>query len=185
MISKACAAGAKPAISHSETLAPMISITCAQDAKPPVSHGETIRLGFSAGLPNPLRDAVSPARDRGPGGSKMAPQALEKARFGLGNGAPASAAKRLRQDEDQKPDQPADQRPVDADILQIAADLQFEAADERGGVPIVDHRGDIAADLGPARQDRAQRQQSQAPVDPRPARAVLFEPAAERGRGSR
>ena len=92
-----------------------------------------------------------------------------------------SSAKRSRQGEDHKPDQPANQRAVDADILQVLADLQFEAIDEGGGVPIVDHRGDIAADFGPARQNGAQCEQSEPPVNDRPAPGILFEPPAERG----
>ncbi len=65
--------------------------------------------------------------------------------------AGGSSAKRTRQGEDQKPDQPAHQRAVDANILQVLADLQLQAVDERRGVPIVDNRGDIGADFGPAR----------------------------------
>ena len=66
------------------------------------------------------------------------------------------------QGEDQEPDQSADQRAVDADILQVLADLQLEAVDERGGVPMVDHSGDIGADFRPAGQNGAQRQESRA-----------------------
>jgi hypothetical protein len=39
--------------------------------------------------------------------------------------------------------QEPDQRAVDADTSQILADLQLKAIDKDGGVPIVDHRGDI------------------------------------------
>ena len=79
-------------------------------------------------------------------------------------GTAASSAKRARQGEDQEPDQPADQRSIDADILQVLADLQLKAIDERRSVPVVNHCGDIVADLGPARQDRAQRQESEPPA---------------------
>src|SRR5580700_2715619 len=54
--------------------------------------------------------------------------------------APAPRASELRDqfcdDEDQQTDEAADQGSVDADILQVLADLQLEPVDERGGVPI-------------------------------------------------
>ena len=102
-----------------------------------------------------------------------------------GREAATAAAERPREGEDQEPDQSADQSAVDADILQVLADLQLEAVDERGGVPMVDHSGDIGADFRPAGQNGAQRQESQPPVDPRAARFVLFEPPAECAGGGR
>jgi hypothetical protein len=76
--------------------------------------------------------------------------------------------------------QEPDQRAVDADTSQILADLQLKAIDKDGGVPIVDHRGDIGTDFRPAGQHRAQRQQPEPPVDPRPARGLIFQPPAGR-----
>ena len=70
-------------------------------------------------------------------------------------GAANSPSKCLRQGEDQKPDQSADQCAIDADVLQVLADLQLNAIYERRGVPIIDHRGDIAADFRPAGQYRS------------------------------
>src|SRR5450755_1153561 len=51
-------------------------------------------------------------------------------------------------DEDQQSNQAADQRAVDADVLQVLADLQLEAVDQGRGVPGLHHIGDEGADLG-------------------------------------
>jgi hypothetical protein len=50
-------------------------------------------------------------------------------------------------------------------MLQVLADLQFQAVDDCRGVSVVDHRRDIGADFGSARQDRAQRQEPEPPID--------------------
>src|SRR6185437_13541362 len=79
----------------------MISMTCAAGAKPPASHSETIPFAFMCsrpGLSKPLREARLPGarpKERKPqriGESKMAPQALEKAQFGIANGAREAGA---------------------------------------------------------------------------------------------
>src|ERR1700722_15490007 len=73
---------------------------------------------------------------------------LALARGGV-EGPADSPSNCLRQGEDQKPDQSADQCAINADVLQVLADLQLNAIYERRGVPIIDHRGDIAADFRP------------------------------------
>ena len=71
----------------------------------------------------------------------------------------------MRHAEDDQPDEPADQRAVDADILQVAADLQLDAFDQRLGIPVLHHLADEGGDLGPARRDRAQESDTEPAVD--------------------
>src|SRR5262249_35909045 len=52
---------------------------------------------------------------------------------------PSPRRQPLRCDEDQEPDQPAHQRAIDADELQVLADLQLEPVDQRGAVPVLHH----------------------------------------------
>src|SRR5580698_3762461 len=81
--------------------------------------------------------------------------------------------------EDQQTDEAADQGPVDADILQILADLQFEPVDERGAVPILHDIGDIGADLGAPRQQDAKDDEADLAIEPRPARRIIPKPSTE------
>ena len=62
--------------------------------------------------------------------------------------------KPFRRDEDQQPDEAADQCPVDADVLQILADLQLKPVDQRRGIPVMDDPLDIASDLEPIEQQK-------------------------------
>ncbi len=45
----------------------------------------------------------------------------------------------LRHGENDKAHQPADQRAVDSNVLQVAPDLQLDPVDQRIGVPPLDH----------------------------------------------
>src|SRR5262245_45013191 len=63
-----------------------------------------------------------------------------------------SGRNHLPGDEDQEADETAYERSVDADVLQILADLEFQSLDEGDAVPIVHHLLDIGADRGAARQ---------------------------------
>jgi len=81
-----------------------------------------------------------------------------------------------RKGKDQEPDQSADQRAVDADVLQVLADLQLEPVDQCGGVPGLHHIGDEGADLGAARRNRAGHQVANPPVDLHLERLVFPQP---------
>src|SRR6185437_876356 len=81
----------------------MISMACAAGAKPPASHSETIPFAFMCSRPafrSRFAKRVFWGRDRKErkpqriGESKMAPQALEKAQFGIANGAREAGARR-------------------------------------------------------------------------------------------
>ena len=60
----------------------------------------------------------------------------------------------LRCDKDQKSHKTADQRSVNADVLQILADLQFQPVDQRRGVPVVNDA--LSSDLGTIEQQKSQ-----------------------------
>src|ERR1700692_2602966 len=85
----------------------------------------------------------------------------------------------LRRDEDQQSDESADQRSVDADVLQILADLQFQPIDQRYGVPVVDDALDIGADLETIEQQKLLGDGQNPAVEPRSARLVLKEPGSD------
>jgi len=56
---------------------------------------------------------------------------------------------------DDQANEPADQRAVDADILQVLSDGQFEPVHQRGAVPSAHHVRDVGADTGATRQHDA------------------------------
>src|SRR6186713_99183 len=79
---------------------------------------------------------------------------------------PSAQPRELRGGVDRKADQAADQRTVDADELQVAADVALELVRHLGGIPVADARDDVEADVLPIALDPARRRSPDLLVDP-------------------
>src|ERR1700727_2356006 len=76
-----------------------------------------------------------------------------------------TSLKQLRHRKDNQPDQSADDGAVDADILQVAADGEFDPLGQCFDVPVLDHVADEFGDLGAPWRHRAQHRDAEPAVD--------------------
>jgi hypothetical protein len=90
------------------------------------------------------------------------------------------SADRLTDAVDHEPGEPADERAVDADELQVATDGQLDAAARFVGVPLLDRGGDEVGDLVPAGVDDVARRGFDPRVDLVGERGVGRDAGSER-----